>query len=334
MNARTWPLGILVLSVACSTPPVVVEFDTSQSDAGHPVLDAGIDAATGIDAVIGSDAGMDAAIDSAIDAASNIDSGAADGGHDAATLTDAAAPIPEHLLFSEISVVPAGGEFFEIWNPTATAVALDHYFVSDNAAYYGIAAGTAWAPVGTTGTDFLAQFPPGAMIAPNAVIVVATSPMFVASFSRCPDYILATTALTCTGGGTAAAMIAPTNGGFDSTHAGSQLTNDREMLVLFEWQGPDAALHDVDYVTWGADFDAATRADKTGITGYHPDTAAASQHPAVASGMGTSMTRCTGEALETASGGNGITGHDETSEHLDVAFELVESSPGTHNPCP
>ena len=50
--------------------------------------------------------------------------------------------------------------FVVIENPTAAAVDLSTYYLSDNAGYYGIAAGQAWDPVTSNpGTDFLAQFP-------------------------------------------------------------------------------------------------------------------------------------------------------------------------------
>src|SRR5437870_5090318 len=45
----------------------------------------------------------------------------------------------DHVLISEISVTPAAAEFIEIYNPTAAAVDLTNYYLSDNAGYHGIA---------------------------------------------------------------------------------------------------------------------------------------------------------------------------------------------------
>ena len=239
----------------------------------------------------------------------------------------------DHLVISEIGVQPANGEFIEIYNPTAAAVDLSKYYLSDNATYHGIAAGMPWNPTTSNpGTDFLAQFPAGTMLAPGAAIVIATDPTFEAHFNKCPDFILGATPVTCANG-TAAAMIAPTNGGL-GTNAGTLLSNDREMVILFTWDGTSSTLKDVDYVTWGATFDDATRVDKTGIAGYQADTPRASQKSATAPGMFQSIERCTFDASEKPSGGNGITGQDVTSEALDTAFVVQATpTPGAKNAC-
>lgn len=177
-----------------------------------------------------------------------------------------AAP-PDHLVISELGTAPAGGEFIELYNPTNAAVDLSNYYLSDNSVYHGIASGQAWTPMGTAGTDFLAQFPAGTMLAPGAALVIASDAAFETVFSKCPDFILSDTPLTCTNG-TAAAMIVPTNGGIGD-QAGSMLSNEREMVILFQWDGAAATVKDVDYVTWGTMFDDATRVDKTEIGRAH-----------------------------------------------------------------
>lgn len=240
----------------------------------------------------------------------------------------------DHLVISEVGVAPAGGEFIEIYNPTAAEVDLSEYYLSDNSAYPSIAAGKPWAPVTSNpGTDFLAQFPAGTKLAGGAVVVVATSPTYEMQFSKCPDFILAASDLTCATG-TAKAMIAPTNGGIGDT---AGLSNDREMVILFHWAGAvNTPAEDVDYVTWGVMFEDATRVDKTGIAGYLADTARANQKPAIAPPATQSIERCgpTLEAGEKSAGGNGITGHDETSEPLDTNFKLqTKPTPGTKNTC-
>src|SRR5262245_60337361 len=60
------------------------------------------------------------------------------------------------VLISEIASGPMAAEFIEIYNPGTTAVDLTHYYLSDNAVYFGIAAGMAWnPPTNNPGTDFL-----------------------------------------------------------------------------------------------------------------------------------------------------------------------------------
>jgi hypothetical protein len=251
---------------------------------------------------------------------------------DSGTDAEGGAPAADHLLISEIGVAPPGGEFIEIYNPTSQSVDLSNYYLSDNALYRGIATDAGWAPVlATANTDFLARFPSGATIAPGAVVVIATDGTFETTFGKCPNFILEANDLACANG-TAKAMLAPTDGGI-GTVAG--LSNDREMVILFTWDGASATVKDVDYVTWGTTFDSETRVDKTGVPGYVADTDAAGQKPAVAPGSVQSIERCSkSEQGEKRTGGNGITGHDETSEPLDASFVLqLTPTPGTKNTC-
>ncbi len=318
-------LFVLLCGVLGCTPAPAPMFDTGGDDAGHVAIDAASPADGGRDAAVTlADVGSDARA---------LDASSADAALDAGS--DAATPAPEHVVISEIVVAPAAAEYFEIWNPTSAAVDLTDYYVSDNAVYAGIATATAWnPPTANPGTDFLIRFPAGLMIGPNAVLTVALNDTFETTFSRCPDLIADTTPLACTGG-TAPSMLVPTNGGLDPTKRGTLLSDAREMLVLFRWAAPDTIVHDVDYVTWGSSFDAGqTRADKTALPGYLPDTAAASQRAATAPPSGQSIVRCGGEIGETETGGNGITGHDETSEHLDVSFGVLTTpTPGVRGTC-
>ncbi len=188
---------------------------------------------------------------------------------------DAGTPA-DHVLISEVGIQPGGAEFVEIYNPTSAAVDLSDYYLADNSAYYKITAGP-WNPSGTPGTDFLAQFPSGTSIPAGGVLVVASEPAsgndgFETIFGSCPDFTLNSTgaALSC-GGGSVPAMTIPTNGSVGSS-AGALISNEREMIVLFSWDGSASTVKDVDYVTWGTTFDANTRIDKTGQAGYQNDT--------------------------------------------------------------
>ncbi len=248
----------------------------------------------------------------------------------------------DHVLFSEVGIEPGGAEFVEIYNPTSAAVDLSNYYLADNSAYHKVTSGP-WNP-GTSnpGTDWLVQFPSGTQIAPGAVITVAGEPDtgndgYEKIFGSCPDFTMNDTAapLSC-GGGSVTAMLNPTNGGAGDKKGGF-ISNSREMVVLFTWDGSAAAVKDVDYVTWGGTFDNDTRADKTGVTGYVNDTARGSQKPAVVikpeAGTASSIQRCQLETGEKLAGGNGMTGHDETSEDLAATFQSGTPSPGTKNSC-
>jgi hypothetical protein len=241
----------------------------------------------------------------------------------------------DHLLISELGAAPAGGEFIEIYNPTGASVDLTDYYLSDNSGYTTIAEGKPWMPVTSNpGTDFLAQFPAGTKLAAGAVLVVATTgAAFETQFTKCPDFVLAAADFTCANG-VAKAMLSPTNGGIGNA---AGLSNDREMVILFHWAGAvNTPVDDVDYLTWGVLFEDATRVDKTGLAGYAPDTARASQKSAAIPPPNESIERC-GPALEKgekSAGGNGITGHDETSEPMDTNFVLqAKPTPGVKNTC-
>ncbi|MBK7580433.1 MAG: lamin tail domain-containing protein [Myxococcales bacterium] len=268
-------------------------------------------------------------------------SGSGGGTSDAST--DGGGTVGDHLLISEVGIEPGGAEFIEIWNPTNAEVDLSNYYVADNSAYYKVTSGP-WNPQGTPNTDFLARFPAGTKLAAGAVLVVAPEnvsgkPTFEATFGKCPDFTLNSTAaaLSCASK-SVPAMLIPTNGSVGS-QVGALISNDREMIVLFSWDGSASTVKDVDYVTWGTQFDANTRVDKTGVSGYQADTAAASQKPAnqgVAGDGGASLAieRCKIESGEKTSGGNGISGHDETSEDMGASFKSQSApSPGTKNSC-
>lgn len=235
----------------------------------------------------------------------------------------------DHVLIAEIGVAPASGEFIEVYNPTNAAIALDDYYLSDNATYTTFTNGQPWnPPTDNPGTDFLARFPKGTTLAPGAVLVVATDPTYKDAFGACPDFTLKGTFDGCS----TKAMNAPVDG---SIGASAGLSNSREMIVLFHWDG-DAAhdVEDVDYVTWGTDFDDNTRVDKTGQGSYKPNTARASQKAAAAPPPTQSIERCKAEPGEKTSGGNGLTGHDETSEDLAAAFTVqAKPTPGKKNAC-
>ncbi|WP_437963069.1 lamin tail domain-containing protein [Sorangium sp. So ce260] len=240
-----------------------------------------------------------------------------------------------HLLISEVVVRPGAAEFIEIWNPTEEAVDLTNYYLSDNTVYWAITEGEPWAPVGSAGTDFLVQFPPGTMIDPGARLVLASDDGFELVFDRCADFALDETPIPC-GGDDVPPMIAPTNGALGA-QAGGLLTDAGEMVILFEWDGTEGSpLKDVDYVIWGEELGNSAMAYKTGKTGYADDTARNSQRPAAAGGDGESIVRCDDREIgELLTEGNGISGHDETSEWLDVSFITSSSpSPGEENDCP
>ena len=249
------------------------------------------------------------------------------------TTTTTGGPAVDHLLINEIVVAPEVGEMIEIHNPTGADVSLANYYLSDNSTYVALASGGAWSPItNNPGTDFLARFPANAVIPAGGYRVIATDAGYENTWGGCPDFFLGTAPLPC-GANEVPALLATEMGSVTDM---SNLSNSREMLVLFTWSGDtNDLLQDVDYVTWGDTFEDGTRADKTAVAGYKPDTAPAMQKGAAAPMAVQSIERCAGETNEKQTGGNGITGHDETSEDLSMSFKVtVAPTPGGKNGCP
>ena len=251
----------------------------------------------------------------------------------------------DHLLITEFVVTPTAGEFIEIVNPTASPIDLSNYYLTDAVAsndnrYIDLVDGS----VATSSSDFLARFPAGATIGAGsfAVISMHDDADFTGEYGTLPDY-----EINDISGGTdgIADMVDP--GGLIGGSAG--LSNSGEMIVLFYWDGTTDLVADVDYAVWG---DLVEAVDKTGFskdgpdadaiaTPYLDDTPVASQAPVDPNGsagqphdFGFSAARAFpfAESAETSSGGNGITGHDETSEDLSIAGNWsvhAAPSPGT-----
>jgi cysteine-rich repeat protein len=231
-----------------------------------------------------------------------------------------------HLLVTEIVTRPAGAEMIEILNPTRSAVLLADYALSDSHLYFEVTAG---AFTTASGSDFAARFPDGATLEPGHYAVVTLgnasggSQSFASIYGKAPDFELRPTANQATDDATVPNMV-PMGGA--SIGAGASLTDGGEPIVLFFYGGGDRVF-DVDYVFYGAPSASNSMIDKTGVVrgawSYLADTPPAAQHAVAAPGDTGSIHRCVyAESHETTSLGNGIAGHDETSEDASVAFRL------------
>jgi len=220
------------------------------------------------------------------------------------------------LLLSEISVRPDEAEFFEIGNPNPVDIELANIYIADYNLYYLITIGG-----GAPGiADFRAQFPASAIISAHDVVVVSvrSAADFFWWFGQNPDYDFDA------GDPGAPAML----GEIDD----AVFTNADEMLILFEWDGSADLVQDHDYFLWGNASDAM---DKSGVvvgsSAFEDETLPVFQDYAVPPDVAQSLKRIDLlEGSEITSGGNGITGHDETSENLSTTTDVSDSpTPGT-----
>ena len=227
-------------------------------------------------------------------------------------MADAAPANAPHLLLTEVAL--AGTEFIEIANPTAQAVDLSDYYLSDNGNYFTIPVG---APVLGAG-DFVVRFPTGRSIPAGGVITVATgtAAAFNAIYGAPPTYsIKDQTIVTVYSSGTIS------------------LTDAGELVALFQWDGAADLVADVDLVLAGAGAAGANGlVSKSGLmqgaSNYAADANTIAPQAATP-GTGKSTKRLAAEAgNETQDGmGNGITGHDETSEDTSVTWDAAFGAP-------
>jgi len=245
----------------------------------------------------------------------------------------------DHILISEFVVTPTEGEFIEIYNPTDAQIDLTNYYISDATFaggptyYYQIVEGGGG---GGGFGDFNARFPAGATIAAgeHQTIAILGDSLFFDTYGVLPTYELYED-------GSDFANDVPnlepaTSGSIDNDHSANQnfgvLSNGGEVIVLYYWDGASDLVQDVDYVVWG---DKNEAVDKTGVSidgpdadsdpsTYANDTAIDDQTVVNTDNdddenphdSGMSAQRILDvEDLETWTGGNGMTGHDETSEN-------------------
>lgn len=239
-----------------------------------------------------------------------------------------------HLLISEI-YIPASADqqkaFIEIYNPGDQTVPLDSIYLSNYNQYYEVVTAT----FSNTTSDFLVQFPAGAVIAPHGTRTVALyGAAFRSAYGKNADYEI--------------------SGDDDNTsdmvvhYAGGNITLDPSagMAILFYWNGANDLVYDEDYLAWGLSFFKDRWMDKSGVSMDGPDadstpsvyqneTAKSSQKALASPTTGNSYQRSNAEEPgETTSGGNGISGHDETSEDWAQTFALSTPSPGSFSEVP
>ena len=234
----------------------------------------------------------------------------------------------DHIIISTVVLTPSDGEYVEITNPTGDDIDLSDYYISDatdntsGKVYYKLPSGTDyWSG---SGSDFICRFPTGYSLAAGTSIKVSLrdNDSYVSTYGDSADLALDNEMLDALEG-------VSTKG----TSGLAKLSNVSETLVLFYWDGSSSIVKDVDYLLWG---DNSFAIDKSDVSGYQLDTPVLSQSYMPSHATNEKLIRATisNEGTEALTGGNGITGHDETSEPLSetwVTASLVSSKPDISN---
>ena len=224
-----------------------------------------------------------------------------------------------HLIMTEMVLQPSLGEYVMIKNPTAASVDLSNYYISDatdvanGKYYYKLADGADyWSG---SGSDFIARFP---------AINLAAGESITLALGRDTDYFneYGSNADLCLKGAADTMRFAVDGVNTIGGSPNAKLDNTAEMLVLFYWDGSSAKVQDVDYLIWG---DTTYAVDKSGVGTYLNDTPVGSQSFLPVHLDGEKLIRISEtEGTETTTGGNGITGHNETSEDLASTWSVVD----------
>jgi len=236
----------------------------------------------------------------------------------------------DHIIFSRITTTPNDAEMVAIYNPTNNTINLSNYYLSDAGAYYYNLPlnDNYWSEANSS---FIARFP-DIDIEPNQTFSIGLHDAisFNNHYSRDPDFSLQED------------MLSVSN---DNTIGLSDniLNDNAECIILFYWDGSSSIIQDVDYFVWGF---AQAGVDKTDISGYYDDTSSDIQNQSILSGPemgviqeGDSYIRKSNTENGECDGvwpydcpdspiGNGITGHDETSEIFIDSWDIV-----TENGC-
>ena len=220
----------------------------------------------------------------------------------------------DHLVFSEIVITPSEAEFVKITNPTVNDIGLTNYYLTDGTdisngkLYYQLTGGlNYWSG---SGSDFICRFPSGYTLSAGTSVTISLrdSSTYANYFGENADLTLADDLLDAVDGISTKGSNA------------AKLGNSAETLILFHWDGSSATVQDVDYLLWGNN---SFGIDKSGVSGYTSDTPAASQSYLPVHSLDEKLVRISNEGSETQTEGNGITGHDETSELMQDTWQIV-----------
>ncbi|MBC8310927.1 MAG: hypothetical protein H8E72_01350 [Candidatus Marinimicrobia bacterium] len=211
----------------------------------------------------------------------------------------------DHLVFSRITIKPDNAELISIKNPSSESVTLDNYYISDSPNYYKIQSENNLSP-GHSISDFLVKFPEASTIGAGDSILISIQSNYVSYYGE--DFEVDFTL----------SDLIETESGSAGLSSNGRLDDAQECLILFYWDGTESSpIKDVDYFLWGGTSQAV---NKSSVSGYSSDTAIESQvylppHESYYTFSRQSLSE------QESTNGNGISGHDETSENFTSTWE-------------
>jgi hypothetical protein len=221
----------------------------------------------------------------------------------------------DHILLNRIVITPSEAESFSITNPTAETINLSDYYICDDQDYYQMQTDADLSPSATM-SGFTARFP-DINIQPNDTLIIVLNENYNSFYnSLIPDFTLFDNSE-----GLLSMIETEVNSFGLSTN---KLDDENESLILFKWDGnPNNNIEDIDYFIWGGNQGAV---NKTGINNYLDDTSAENQlffETTPTDYYAFSRINGLDELDEISLDGNGITGHDETSENFRQSWEII-----------
>jgi len=219
----------------------------------------------------------------------------------------------DHLLLSQIVVNPDEAESISIVNPTDEIINLSDYYICDDKDYYQMQTDDDLSPSHFI-NGFTAQFP-DIVINPNDTLLLVLNEDYASFYTDItPDLFLFDWDNS---------MLETEDGSFGNS-ASAKLDDDNESIILFKWSGNTGDnIEDIDYFIWGGIQGAI---DKTDAGDYLNDTPAENQmYFEETHGDYYAFSRISSleEIDEIVTGGNGIIGHDETSENFRESWEII-----------
>jgi hypothetical protein len=218
-------------------------------------------------------------------------------------------PVPSHLLITQVRLGSDDAEFIDLFNPTTNAIALSGYYLSDDGEYWKTPLGSAGYAVGSG--NFVVQF-----TGSGSDGSIASGQVMTVALATAHDFELFTT-VTPTFSIADGSVVSVFGGGSDAT-----LDTAGTAIALFAWDGSAAVVQDVDLMTVGQPGAGHAFVPKNVAQGYKTD-ANTLPMQATTPDNGNSTKRILLEAShEIENGqGNGITGHDETSEDTTLTWD-------------